>query len=206
MRPILTLLFLLAVSLQLQAEVPHRNSFGVRTSVAGYGLAITSVQAMDRIGGELGTFSFQARLSKAISPAQQVQVDVTRYARRSLDSWTRSSRYRIGWSYRWESNTINWSTAVRLGHRDVPGSQHQRAEVSLQASRDFGNWSPYLSGQVRYHLTDSYLLTRRVNLGTNYALAEAWTLGLYLRHGQTKRAGLWDSPSAVLGTSLNLSF
>lgn len=206
MRPILILLCLLTVSMQLQAEVPHRNSFGVRTSLAGYGLAVTSVQAMDRIGGELGTFSFQARLSKAITPTHQVQIDVTRYTRRSLESWARSSRYRVAWSYRWQSSDVSWSTTVRLGHRDVPGSQHQRAEVSLQASKDFGNWSPYLSGQVRYHLTDSYLLTRRVNLGTNYALAEAWTMGLYLRHGQTKRVGLWDSPSAVLGTSLSLRF
>lgn len=206
MRKIFILFALSAVSLQLFAEVPHRNSIGVRTSVAGYGLALTSVQAMDEIGGELGTFSFQARISKAITPAQQIQFDVTRYTRRALESWDRSSRYRVGWSYRWQSEEIEWSGTARLAHRDVPGNQHQRAELGLQASRDYGSWSPYISGQIRYHITDSYMLTRRVNLGTNYTISEAWTFGLYLRHGQTKRSGLWESPSTVLGTSFNLRF
>lgn len=207
MRPLQVLLLLMVVfSAQVQAELPHRNSLGLRTSIGDYGVTLTSVQSMDDIGGELDTFFFQARVSRALSSAQQLQFDVTRYTRRSLNTWDRSSRYRLGWVYRWQSDNIDWSGTFRIAHRDVPGNQHQRTELGLQAGWDMGDWSPYVSGQVRYHLTDSYVLTRRINLGANYALTEDWTFGVYVRHGQTKRSGEWDSASSVLGTSFTLRF
>ncbi len=204
--PIFSVVLLVCLAGQAQADLAYRNSLGIATTAGAWDLSLSSIQTADEFGASLGSYSLSFGANRSIGSGHRLLMDGARYNNRAGESWTTFSRYRLGWSYRWQPDDIAWTATTRLEHRDVSGDQHQRLELSLQAGKRYVAWSPYLSAQLRYHLTDQYMLLRRANLGTGFQLNEQWNLGIAIRYQQSKRAGEWADPEPVVSTSIEFEF